>query len=44
MKRRTVILFGEPWCATSDNPALSNGGQDNAVTGTKSGQRSGKGF
>jgi hypothetical protein len=44
MKRRTVFLLGEPWCAASDNPALTDGGQHNAVTGTKSGQRSGKGF
>jgi hypothetical protein len=37
-------MFGEFWCAASDNPALTDGGQDNAVTGTKSGQRPGKGF
>lgn len=44
MRRRGVFMFGELWCATSDNPALTDGSQDNAVTGTKSGQRSGKGF
>ena len=37
-------MFGELWCATSDNPALTDGGQHNAVTGTRSGQCSGKGF
>jgi hypothetical protein len=31
-------------CATSNSPALTNGGQKNTVTGTKSGQCSGTGF
>ena len=44
MRRRGVFMFGELWCATSDNPALTDGGQHNAVTGTRSGQCSGKGF
>ena len=44
MRRQGVFVSGEFWCAASDNPALTDGGQDNAVTGTKSGQRPGKGF
>jgi hypothetical protein len=44
MKRRTVFLFGEPWCATSDNPALTHGCQHDTATGTRSGQYTGKGF
>jgi hypothetical protein len=44
MRRRGVFMFGELWCATSDNPALTHGCQHHTVTGTRSGQRSGKGF
>ena len=44
MRRRTVFLFGEPWCATSDNPALTHGGKHDTATGTRSGPYSGKGF
>jgi hypothetical protein len=37
-------IVGALSCASSNNPALTNGGQRNTVTGVKSGQCSGVGF
>lgn len=44
MRRPVIFVFGALSCATSNNAALTDRGQENTVTGTKSGHRSGTGF